>query len=363
MYDYVLGSIAGAFNIQLKRSLLLMKLKIVLSIVFILSFACSAAELNVITFADANLEQAIQQELGVDTPVSEQQMLELTTLNAEEYSIQNIDGLRYAKNLIKLYLYDNEISDISELSDLNNLEILFLSNNKISDASPVANLINLYILRLDNNPLNGNISAVSGLTNLTELLLDGCGQMNLSVVSGLKNLHWLSVNNNGIHDIEPLRGLSSLQVIGICDNKISDISAVKDLKELRILQLWNNDVNDISPAAELEYLEELAFINNDVEDISVLANLKNLKMLDMEYNNLNEQAYEEIIPIIKANNPDIKISYTPKKIDDIKETALTPEIKYNIIKSRVIFPLIFMFAVCFTIMIFSEKIIRWNQKR
>ncbi len=340
-----------------------MKSRIVLSIVFILSFACSAAELDVITFADANLEQAIQQELGIDTPVSEQQMLELTTLNAAEYSIQNLDGLRYAKNLIKLYLYDNEISDISELSDLKQLEILFLSNNKISDASPVANLTKLYILRLDYNPLNGNISAVSGLTNLTELLLDGCGQVNLSAVSGLNNLRWLSVNNNGINNIEPLRGLSSLQCLGICDNKISDISPVKDLKELRILQLWNNIVNDISPASKLDYLEELAFINNKVEDISFLANMQSLKMLDMEYNPLNEQAYTEIIPKIKTKNPGIKISYTPGKIDNMKETTLTPEIKYDIIKSRVVFPLVFMIVVCITIMIFSEKIIQWRQKK
>ncbi len=340
-----------------------MKLRIVLSIVFILAWDCSAAEPDVITFADTNLELAIQLELGIDTPISKQQMLELTTLNAEESWIKNLDGLRYAKNLVRLYLYDNEISDISELSDLKQLEILFLSNNKISDASPVSNLEKLYILRLDYNPLNGNISAVSVLTNLTELILDGCGQVNLSVISGLKNLRWLSINNNGINDIEPLRGLSILQDLRICDNKISDLSAVKDLKELRILQLWNNNVNDISPASKLEYLEELAFINNKVEDISALANLKNLKMLDMDYNPLNEQAYTEIIPKIKVNNPDIKISYTLGKIDDIKETTLTPEIKYELIKSRVIFPLVFMLVVCITIMIFSEKIIQWRQKK
>lgn len=340
-----------------------MKSRVVLSIVFILSSVCSADALDVITFADTNLERAIQSELGIDTPVSEQQMLELTTLNAEESSIKKLDGLQYAKNLIRLYLYDNEISNISELSDLKQLEILFLNNNKISDASPVANLEKLYILRLDYNPLNGNISAVSSLTNLTELLLDGCGQVNLLAVSGLKNLRWLSVNNNSINDIEPLRGLSILQCLGICDNNISDISVVKDLKELKILQLWNNNVNDISPAAELEYLEELAFINNKVEDISMLANLKDLKMLDMEYNPLNEQAYREIIPKIKANNPGIKISYSPWNIDDMQETTLTPEIKYDIIKSRVIFPLVFMLVVCFIIMIFSEKIIQWRQKR
>ena len=169
------------------------------------------------------------------------------------------------------------------------------------------------------------------------------------------NLRWLNLDDNQIQDIEPLRGLSNLRNLGICDNKITNISAVEDLKELRILQFWNNEVNDISPVAALENLEELAFINNDIEDISALANLYNLKSLDMEYNPLNNEAYEEIIPIIMANNPGIRISYISKNGNENEKTTIPPEIRHKIIRSRVVFPLVLLLVICFAGMFLSNK--------
>ena len=92
----------------------------------------SVISAQTVQFEDPNLEKTVQNELSVDSPISEQQMLGLTRLNARKLSIKSLDGLRYAKNLNRLIIENNEISDISELTELKELETLFLSSNKIT---------------------------------------------------------------------------------------------------------------------------------------------------------------------------------------------------------------------------------------
>jgi len=65
--------------------------------------------------------------------------------------------LQYCTNLTNLYLYYNQISNISPLTGLSNLTELFLDGNQISDISPLVSNsgINIgdWIVILD-NPLS-----------------------------------------------------------------------------------------------------------------------------------------------------------------------------------------------------------------
>lgn len=266
-----------------------------------------------VKFADAELERAVRDQLGVGSPVTAEQMLELTILKAEKRGIKSLEGLRHAKNLKKLYLRGNEISDISELANLKELVILFLGGNNITDISVVAGLEKLQLLRVDRNPLGGNVSAVSGLENLTELLMDDCGLTQLPDMSKLQRLRWLGIDDNEIADIGPVGDLEGLGILQACNNRIRDISVVAGLIDLRILQVWDNEITNISAAGKLDSLRELAFYNNRVRDISALANLKELEILGMDGNPLSDAAYDVIIPAIEANNPQIKMSYSPRQ--------------------------------------------------
>ena len=86
--------------------------------------------------------------------------------------------------LEELYLFGNDVTDISLLARLTDLKRLDLSRNDLSDISPIAGLTNLKWLHLHNNKIS-DISALAGLTNLT----------------------WLDVAKNEISDLSPLDGL------------------------------------------------------------------------------------------------------------------------------------------------------------
>lgn len=49
------------------------------------------------------------------------------------YILQEISGLQNCRELVKLYLYDNQIREIKNLALQTNLEILWLNNNCINN--------------------------------------------------------------------------------------------------------------------------------------------------------------------------------------------------------------------------------------
>ncbi len=99
--------------------------------------------------------------------------------------------------VIRLNLTENKISDLSALSGLTGLTELWLIGNQISDLSALSALTGLKMLRLDSNQIR-DLRALSGLTGLTRL--------------------WL--NNNQISDLRALSGLTELE---LSNNQISDL--------------------------------------------------------------------------------------------------------------------------------------------
>jgi hypothetical protein len=260
----------------------------------------------VVEFPDPNLEAAIRDAL--DKPAGNiyvVDLLELVSLDASSYNIQNLSGLEYCVNLQELYLWDNQISDISALSGLTNLEYLYLGNNQISDISALAGLTNLYYLDLYENQIENisalanlinlqylylwnnqisDISALAGLTNLWGLSLWHNQISDISALSGLTNLRDLSLSYNQISDISALSGLTNLRVLSLLYNQISDISALSGLTNLRVLSLSYNQISDITALSGLTNLQYLYLGNNQISDITALAGLTNLQKLDLTNN-------------------------------------------------------------------------------
>ena len=101
-------------------------------------------------------------------------------------------------NLQDLYIWDNQITDISALSGMTKLNNLGLRNNQIRDLSPL-----------------------SSLTNLPGVYLNGNLITDLSPLSGLSYLGFLRLDNNLITDISPLLGMTNLDYLDLRDNPLS----------------------------------------------------------------------------------------------------------------------------------------------
>ena len=112
--------------------------KILIVVLLMLVQAAFAVEIP-----DPNLRTIIESNLGLITgaPITADEMVTLTHLDAENAAITDLTGLETATNLQHLNLIGNAVTDISPLTGLTNLKMLRLEGNAISDLSPlVANV-------------------------------------------------------------------------------------------------------------------------------------------------------------------------------------------------------------------------------
>ena len=149
--------------------------------------------------------------------------------------MKSIKGLEYAKNLKKLKLNENEISDISPLKNLTKLEYLEIQRNRIVYVNPLKNLTNLKFLKLYNNLIE-DIAPLSNLTNLTGL------DLHYNVTVGGDESH--KIISKGITDISALKNLKKLEFLDISANRIEDISILKNFDKIKDLDFSGNRVKN-----------------------------------------------------------------------------------------------------------------------
>ncbi|MBV1060977.1 class 1 internalin InlA [Listeria monocytogenes] len=242
-------------------------------------------------FTDAALAEKMKTVLGktnVTDTVSQTDLDQVTTLQADRLGIKSIDGVEYLNNLTQINFSNNQLTDITPLKNLTKLVDILMNNNQIADITPLANLTNLTGLTLFNNQIT-DIDPLKNLTNLNRLELSSNTISDISALSGLTSLQQLSFGNQ-VTDLKPLANLTTLERLDISSNKVSDISVLAKLTNLESLIATNNQISDITPLGILTNLDELSLNGNQLKDIGTLASLTNLTDLDLANNQISNLA-------------------------------------------------------------------------
>ena len=225
---------------------------------------------------DANLAGAIRQVLGLASgdALTQWNMLDLTSLHAEDLQITDLTGLEHATQLRELRLGDNSVSDLSPLARLTHLEVLWLVGNSVSD-----------------------ISSLAAMTNLSGLNLDG----------------------NSVSDLSPLAKIINLQSFYLANNSVSDLSPLAGLTNLKDLNLYNNSISDLSPLAGLTHLTYLTLVRNSVSDLSPLVantGLGDGDVVDVQENPLSYPSINTYIPAFQSRGVTVQFDMrTPTTAD------------------------------------------------
>jgi hypothetical protein len=155
----------------------------------------------------------------------------------------------------------------------------------------------------------------------------------------------LHLGNNRISDISAISGLTHLTQLFLYANQISDISGLAELTDLAGLYLYGNQITHISFLSGLTNLTVLRLDDNEISDISPLCELTSLMELRLEINLLNDSAYCVYLPLIQQNNPVAEVSYDPAPPTlDCNSVSVALDIKPRScpnplnVKSRGVFP-------------------------
>ncbi|MYE88211.1 hypothetical protein F4X33_04365, partial [Candidatus Poribacteria bacterium] len=196
---------------------------LILSVVTALLIPHASAQ--VVDIPDPNLERAIRErlELPTDVPITQQEMLRLSSFRSQEGRIENLTGIEYAHNIDFLHIAHNPIQDLSPIFNLTRLKSLALSGIPIEDPTFLKNF-----------------------TELDSLYIGDCGITDITVFQHLTKLTFLWANYNLIVDISPLANLTQLETLRLNHNRIVDVSPLANLTRLKELRIENNQIYDFS---------------------------------------------------------------------------------------------------------------------
>ena len=160
------------------------------AVVFLLTHLFTAAWAAEVVIPDAALKSVIWHTLGRPPPagtLTEQDMLSLTTLNANSKGVKDLEGLGAAHNLTALLLAYNQLTNLALPTGLTRLINLELSFNQLTTLTLPDWLTNLTGLFLSDNQLT-SLTLPDGLTSLTGLFLSDNQLTSLTLPAGLTNL-------------------------------------------------------------------------------------------------------------------------------------------------------------------------------
>ena len=260
-----------------------------------------------VVFADASVEQAVRQILGVDADVKlmSNQLWEIEKFTVpveamsyddlrhmpflEELVIVNgssgqLDILEGMSNITTLSIQNTPLaeSELQLIGSLTTLRRLTLNNCGLSTVEPLNALTGLQYLDLGNNTIR-NIQALSGMVALTELKLQHNVLTDLGSLADMKDLAHLDISYNSLTSLAPIANLSKLAWLDANHNQLSGSAGVGTLTSLEYLNLAFNSISDISPLAACTNLSDVNISDNALTDISAVTSL--MKMVKLNFSN------------------------------------------------------------------------------
>lgn len=192
-----------------------------------------------------------------------------------QHWVADLEPLRSIINLTELTLNGGRIQSLEPIESLKNLTSLELDAHEVEDLSPLASLLYLRHLRIYNQDSTGGISdltPVSELTSLTEIVLHSAFQLeDLTPLSSRENLRHLQIFASNVSDLASLRELANLTYVEVTGSEVQDLTPLASLPHLTQLNVGGNQITDhcIAHHSGAHFGLRLEFVN-DVENCSAL---------------------------------------------------------------------------------------------
>jgi len=231
---------------------------------------------------DAAIRAALQKPFG---PLTEQDLLSLTTLNARSRNVRSLVGLEAARNLVSLDLQINRLTNVSLLSVLTNLSTLDLSVNPLTNLSFPSALTNLTSLILESCALT-NLTLPATLTGLTNLDVEGNDLASFNLPSNLTSLVSLDLGFNLFTNFFLPSGLTNLSTFYFAGNPLTSFALPPGLAAMTELNVSQNLLTSFSMPAGMTNLIELNLAFNQLTNLTLPADLRSLTELNLDFNRL-----------------------------------------------------------------------------
>lgn len=220
-----------------------------------------------VTFADAAMEAAIRDVLGVSP---EDTIFSNDLWNIDTFSVPQ------------------EATDYSDLSKLTGLTKLTIYNAKASELDILSNLLQLQELTITGSSLSQQVMhSIGSMTNMTRLTLAQCDISDISMLSSLAEITYLDLSYNFIKDLAALSHMSRMETLYLSNNAIINLTPLNGLSGLKELNVNHNSITSLQPICSNRNLFSLSVNHNQLKTLGDLELLPDLEYLDVSYNKLD----------------------------------------------------------------------------
>jgi formylglycine-generating enzyme required for sulfatase activity len=231
---------------------------------------------------NAAIREALQKPAG---PLTEQDLLRLISLDAGSREVRSVEGLAAARNLERLFLDSNRLTNFSLPGTMTRLIELHLGENPLTNCSMPGGLANLNVLDIQFCALT-QFTLPAGLTGLTDLDLGVNGLTSFAVPADATNLVFLGLLANQLTNLTLPPGLTHLSTLDLEANKLTHLALPSDLTSLQTLLLRDNQLRELILPAGLGRLSFLALDGNQLAQFIFPAGLTNLSSIGFPDNQL-----------------------------------------------------------------------------
>jgi formylglycine-generating enzyme required for sulfatase activity len=261
-------------------------LKSILSTLTMMMFTSFAALAQEVTIPDPGLNIAVRNALHKSTgPLTQQDMLALTNLDASRHVVRRIDGLETARNLISLNLEINVLTNVTIPNTLTKLVSLDLLGNSLTNCSIPNALTNLATLIVGGNALR-NLTLPANLTGLTNLDLEGNELASFNSLANLTNLVELNLGFNLFTNFSLPGSLRKLSTFYFAGNLLTNVVFPPGLSAMTELNVSQNLLTSFTLPAGMTNLVELNLFFNQLTNVTLPADLRSLVELNLSFNQL-----------------------------------------------------------------------------
>jgi formylglycine-generating enzyme required for sulfatase activity len=258
---------------------------LVLTLLALASFTTSSLA-QTVSIPDPGLNAAIRSALQIPTaPLTAQDLLTLTNLDASRRNVKSTVGLEAARNLVSLNLQINLLTNFSIPTTLTNLSILDLSANPLASFSVSSGLTKLTSLTAEGCSLT-NLTLPATLTGLTNLDVEGNNISSFNLSSNLTSLISLDLGFNLFTNFSLPGGLTNLSTFYFAGNPLTNVTLPPGLSGMTELNLSQNLLTRFTLPAGMTNLEELELFFNQLTNVTLPNDLRSLTDLDLDYNRL-----------------------------------------------------------------------------
>lgn len=168
-------------------------------------------------------------------------------------SLQDMSGL---KNIRKLNIALQNITDLAPLSELDQLEQIELKHNPIEDLSPLKAMPSLRQLYLFDTCIS-DLSVLADCPRLENLVVGKTNITSVTAFAGIKNLTYLYAEENTLETLAGIEEYTRLQEIGltgVADGDLSPLLSLPQLKKVVLGEAMREEAQSIASKAGFEII-------------------------------------------------------------------------------------------------------------